>query len=343
MALKHLLLFLLPVIVDALSLENVNEEWYHFKLKYNRTYKYPDEENYRFSVFADNLKTIVMHNEAADKGESTYWMGINHFSDLTDREFEERYTGRRIKPDKIKRSGNKFLEKENFNLTNAPREMDWTKLGCVTNVKFQGECGSCYAFAATGALEGQTCRKRNKKAVSLSEQNIIDCSSNKVFLNDGCTGGQAENAYQYVIDNGGIDTEESYPYQGRIGKCKFNKDNVGATASDYIDVRYRDERELQMIVGNLGPTSACIDSSGTKQYQGGIYDGISRKDLSKCSSVYVNHAMTVVGYGTSLTGVDFWILKNSWGVTWGEKGYMRLIRNRRNRCGITTLASYPVV
>ncbi|XP_060586273.1 procathepsin L-like [Ruditapes philippinarum] len=340
--LKCLILFVFPFVVEPLSLKHVNEEWQLFKLKFNRTYTCPRDEAYRYSVFADNLQTIQLHNMAADKGESTYWMGINNFADLTDKEFEERYTGLKIRPEMIKRTQKKFVGKKNFNLTRPPKEMDWRKLGCVTKIKFQGLCGSCYAFAATGALEGQTCRKKGK-LVSLSEQNIIDCTSNPMFLNDGCTGGQAENSYQYVIDNGGIDTESSYPYTGKVGKCKFSKENIGATVEDYIDIPFKNELRLQNVVANLGPASVCIDTRGAKHYRYGIYDGVSKIDLSMCSEMKVNHAMTAIGYGRSNTGMDFWILKNSWGEDWGEKGYMRLIRNHGNRCGITTMASYPVV
>ncbi|XP_053387976.1 cathepsin L-like [Mercenaria mercenaria] len=268
-------------------------------------------------------------------------MGINNFADLTDKEFEEQYTGLKLKP-RTETIDDSLIEQDRVNLTALPKEVDWRNNDCVTRVKFQGLCGSCYAFAATGALEGHTCIK-TKKLVSLSEQNIIDCTDNKLYANDGCIGGQAENAYIYVKDNGGIDTEKSYPYDQKVGDCKYSKENIGATAKGLKELPIGNEFALQKAVAWNGPVSVCIDSTGTKSYSHGIYDGKDETHLSTCSSEKVNHAMLVIGYGTSTNGQDYWLLKNSWGTTWGLEGYMKLVRNKRNRCGITTIASYPIV
>ncbi|XP_045193222.2 cathepsin 8-like [Mercenaria mercenaria] len=162
----------------SLTLHEIDKEWFTFKVKFNRTYDTRTEENYRYTVFTENLKSILVHNMEADKGRYTFWLGVNQFSDLTSREFNKIYANLRVDanvPQRHTFAKNKI--KHDNNNVSLPREIDWRKTNCVTPVKNQGLCGSCYAFAATGALEGQKCLK-NGALVSLSEQNIIDCTSN---------------------------------------------------------------------------------------------------------------------------------------------------------------------
>ncbi|KAJ6224291.1 hypothetical protein RDWZM_002836 [Blomia tropicalis] len=214
-----------------------------------------------------------------------------------------------------------------------PDTVDWTTKGIVTPIKNQGDCGACYAFSAVASMEGQHALKTGK-LVSLSEQNIIDCSIPDG--NNACYGGLMDNAFQYVIENKGIDTESSYPYFYDFGPCKFKRNSVGATIKSYTEVKKGSELALQTAVANVGPISVAIDGSQNSFifYKSGVYNE------PKCSSKFLCHALAVVGYGT-LNGVEYWKVKNSFGTKWGEKGYILMSRNKNNQCGIASNPSYP--
>jgi len=216
--------------------------------------------------------------------------------------------------------------------------VDWREKGYVTPVKNQERCGSCWAFSTTGSLEGQHFKK-TQKLVSLSEQNLIDCS--KKEGNKGCQGGLMDNAFKYIIKNKGIDTEQSYPYTGQNGfRCKFNEANVGATVSSFVDVKRGSESALAQAIAEIGPISVAMDAGheSFQHYRTGIYTE------RKCSSVKLDHGVLAVGYGSDAeTSGNYWIVKNSWGTMWGDKGYFKLAKDDKNMCGLATQPSYPVV
>lgn len=216
-------------------------------------------------------------------------------------------------------------------LSNYADSMDWRDKGAISAVKDQGNCGSCWAFSSTGALEAHYYLKYNKTVI-LSEQNLVDC----VTENWGCNGGWMIPSFEYVQHNDGINTESVYPYEAVNGQCRFQSQDIAATCKGYQRVRQNDEEHLLEIVATVGPVSVAIAvNSNFMKYTEGIYDD------PDCTQA-VNHAVLIVGYGSE-NGHDYWLVKNSWSSEWGMGGYIKMARNKNNQCAIAKFASYPLV
>lgn len=319
---------------DTLYFEpSFDQQWEEFKTTHNKLYETDLEEQMRKEIFHGHLKTIKMHNYLHDHGKKSYRLGVNEYADLEHTEFVGIMNGYRQKESTGQTT---YLSPNNDYVTlTVPDTVDWRDKGYVTPVKNQGQCGSCWSFSATGSLEGQHFRKSGK-LVSLSEQNLVDCSEK--WGNNGCNGGLMDYAFQYIEDNKGDDTEDSYPYEAKDGVCRFKKDSVGATDTGYTDVTQGDESALKEALATVGPIAVAIDAShqSFQLYESGVYDE------PNCSSTELDHGVLAVGYGTK-DGQDYWLVKNSWGPTWGDEGYIYMSRNKDNQCGIATSASYPLV
>lgn len=314
-----------PLLLDP----ELDVHWENFKQVHNK--RYPDgNENMRRFIWEQHLRYIRQHNLEADLGQHSFTMGINEYSDLTDQEYRTYMTG--LSTRNVTSTGVLFLDPGNVAM---PEKMDWREKGYVTPVKNQAQCGSCWAFSATGSLEGQHFRKYNK-LVSLSEQNLVDCS--QAEGNHGCHGGNMDAAFEYIKKNDGVDTEESYPYTAKDGECRFKKADVGATDRGFVNIPRDSEDHLLRAAATVGPISVAIDASQMtfRMYKQGVYVD------EKCSSTHLDHGVLVVGFGSE-DGREYWLVKNSWGESWGDKGYIRMARNHNNMCGIATQASYPIV
>ncbi|GFY74027.1 cathepsin L [Trichonephila inaurata madagascariensis] len=292
----------LIVAVASVSLPSNPEMdvfWESFKKAHNKSYT-PQEERIRRLIWEENVIDIIRHNLQANQGLYSYKRGINKYCDLTEKEFTEKLTGLKV-PKNLNITGSQWLPPTNVVV---PDEIDWRKKGYVSEVKDQEDCGSCWAFSSTGALEGQH-KKKSGKLVSLSEQNLIDCS--RPEGNQGCDGGWMDQAFSYVKINHGIDTEASYPYVSQQQDCQFNKSGVGAICTGFVDLPSGNEEALKIALATIGPISVAVNADGGfKTYQSGIYD----PDDCPGDYDYLDHGVLVVGYGTE-NGKDYWLIKNS--------------------------------
>lgn len=307
------------------------EVWQNFKLEHDKTYSHATEELVRKQVFLENLKKIEMHNYLYSKGLKSYTLGVNKYADMEHSEFVKMMNG--WKRDNTTSGKGATYMSPNVQMT-LPDMVDWRTKGYVTPVKDQGQCGSCWSFSATGSLEGQHFRK-NGQLVSLSEQNLVDCS--RKYGNNGCEGGLMDFAFQYIKENKGIDTEASYPYEAKDDTCRYNPATKGATDVGFMDIAENDEKKLTEAIATIGPISVAIDAAhdSFQLYKSGVYDEPACTDN-------LDHGVLAVGYGTE-GGKDYYIVKNSWSESWGDKGYIKMSRNKNNQCGIASKASYPLV
>eukprot|EP00245_Coleochaete_scutata_P007951 TRINITY_DN2377_c0_g1_i3.p1 TRINITY_DN2377_c0_g1~~TRINITY_DN2377_c0_g1_i3.p1 ORF type:complete len:299 (+),score=54.01 TRINITY_DN2377_c0_g1_i3:70-966(+) len=243
------------------SLKSLFERW---ALQHGRNYV--DEQEVRFQIFKDNVLYIHSHNKLAE----SYKLGLNEFADLTHDEFKVHRLGLKLDEENSlarQQKGRKFSHEN----VEAPESVDWREKGAVTKVKNQRQCGSCWAFSTTGSVEGINAIVTGK-LISLSEQELVDCDKSK---DQGCQGGLMDFAFEFIIKNGGIDTEEDYPYKAENERCDIDRENAHVvTIDDYEDVPHNSEDDLRKAVAKQ-PVSVAIeaDQRPFQFYQGGVFDG----------------------------------------------------------------------
>ncbi|XWS41199.1 hypothetical protein CRYUN_Cryun17cG0059700 [Craigia yunnanensis] len=311
-----------PEKYDPKDMEKRYERWL---VQHNRKYQNKDERTLRLGIYQSNSQFIDHINSQ----NLSFKLTDNKFADMTNDEFRSIYLGYRSK--RSPRESSSFHHDQCYNLSTS---IDWREKGAVTPIKDQGNCGSCWAFSAVATVEGIN-KIETGKLISLSEQELVDCDVKTG--NQGCNGGHMHKAYEFIIKNGGITTEENYPYRGENGICDNDKArNDAVTISGYKTVPENNEKSLQDAVADQ-PVSVAIDAGGYEfqLYSEGVFTGFCGNQL--------NHGVAVVGYGEDC-GTKYWLVKNSWGTNWGESGYIRMQReftDKRGICGIAMDASYP--
>lgn len=309
----------------------LTQEFNLWKNKYNVFYESPEHEDFRLSVWIDSYFRIEEHNSQ----NHSWTMAMNHFGDLTPHEFKSTMSSVPLSSF----SSLQPLFQESFE--NLPYEVDWVAEDRVTPVKNQGHCGSCWSFSATGAIESAwAIFSKNHTLYSLSEQQLVDCSTS--FGNQGCDGGMMDDAFKYVVSSQGLCLESAYPYQAEEGTCHASSCKAYTRVLGFHDVTPLSPSSLMKAVAR-NPVSVAIeaDQSAFQFYSGGV--------MTAPCGTNLDHGVLVVGYGT-LNGTDYWKIKNSWGTSWGEDGYILLARstdnsynNGKGQCGILMAPSYPLV
>jgi len=293
------------------------------------------ELSHRMEIFAQNHDYIETHNAQS----KTYTLGHNEFSHMTNEEFVQYFNlNGHIKPGSLRRNPNGELHVA-ANKTMIPTSVDWVSAGAVTPVKNQGNCGSCWSFSATGAVEGvygvTHLSDPNYVLPDLSEQQLVSCDT----VDGGCNGGWMDDAFNWVVGNGGLCSESDYPYVS--GTTTENESCVtgcspvaGTDIKGWVDVNPGSVDDL-MDAAALQPVSIAIQANqlSFQLYKSGVLDGRCGQNL--------DHGVLLVGYGTWTDGTPYWKVKNSWGTSWGMDGYILIERSDADLCGVLDAPSYP--
>jgi len=304
------------------------KEFQNFKERFNKHYSSLEELESRFAIFRSNFIDILFHN--ADLGQN-FTMGVNQFSDLTRAEFKAKYVSG------LKVEVGSYGCKSFYSGSNGlPDSIDWRTKGAVTSVKDQGQCGSCWTFSSTGAVEGIWAISKGQ-LIDLAEQELVDCATGLAYGSHGCNGGQMEGAFKYIIGNGQCSLA-SYPYKAVDGNCQ--KCTAIAYISSCSDVKPNDQLSLKAAVAQQ-PVAIAIeaDTRYFQSYSSGVLTSAS------CGT-NLDHGVLIVGYGEE-NGIKYWLVKNSWSTTWGDNGYVKIGRsestNDQGICGIAMDPSFPTV
>jgi len=305
-----------------------SREFEEFKGKYEKSYSSQAEEQRRLGIFSSNLRNIHAHNRAG----SSYTRGVNQFTDLTEEEFRSTYLGLKRIP-LPPPSGN-----TSYSSADLPDSVNWVEAGAVTDIKNQGKCGSCWAFSLTAQVESYN-QITNDELLELSTQQVTSCTPNLVQCGGtgGCYGSVTQLGFNYLQLFGSV-TEEDWPYvsgtTSQTEDCEYDLQSktpaIGITGFDTLPAN--DEQAVMKHLAEVGPLAIAVDASVWHSYSGGVFDGCSFDE-----NISINHGVQLVGYGSDFSpmGVyDYWLVRNSWGSSWGEDGYIKLLRT--SECGVNS-------
>jgi len=321
-------------VVYASNTESPYNEFFElWATQHGKTYVNPAEKSVRLENFVASIQRIKELNAKTQERGRGATYGLNKFSDLTPEEFASTVLMTPF-------LGSPDLEKKENLLSianiQAPDTFDWRNKGAVTAVKDQAQCGSCWAFSVTENIESMWILAKgltNNTMEPLSPQQIVDCDDS----DEGCNGGDPPTAYDYIKSAGGLEADKDYPYKAKDGKCAFKKSDVVATISSwkYACSSYEESTLKDNLVA-WGPVSICVDARYWQDYQSGVMTAFECDWI-----VELDHCVQAVGYDMTAS-TPYWIVRNSWGTDWGEKGYI-LIEYGYNSCGLTTEASTAVI
>jgi len=288
------------------------DQWKEYKHQFGKAYANLDEESLRKSIWVGKTFRIMNQNS---QSSNTFSAGWNEFTDMTDAEFQSRL-GYKPQQSSSEAWGSAYLgeHRSNGSMVGAPTSLDWSSKGAVTRVKDQGQCGSCWAFSVTGALEGAYAVASGKDAnsISMSEQQLLDCSGS------ACGGGMPARAIEWEKGHD-VCQEQSYPYRARKDSCRSQCTTVilkrGSIKGHYSVGRTEDAARSALMQRPLSVVVAV--NHGFQSYRSGV--------LNNCPQGQPDHAILMVGWGSS-NGKAYWKVKNSWGTRWGSSGYALLAR-----------------
>jgi len=281
-----------------------------------------DEAVTREAIYNVNVEEIIAHNAK----NLTWTMGVNQFTDLTEDEFIATFTGEKPVDDFPR-------VVEDDDVVDVPDSIDWTTRGAVNDITDQKSCGSCWAFSATATLESSY-QLATGTLYKLAEQQLVDCDTR----NNGCSGGSRDTALSYWKN--GACSRSSYPYTATGGSCKASsctKDIPAGVVTGVVDVATRSPSALKEAVAGR-PVSISVNAGQLKAYANGVVH-------NDCNTMKHNHAIVTVGYGTD-NGDAYFKVRNSWGTTWGENGYIRLAQTGGTygtACMLGSAPSYPKI
>jgi len=297
-----------------------------FVEKFDKNYETKQEFEERLAIFTENLK----HIEELNAKKTATQFGVTQYADLTREEFKNtRLSSYPFVANPEWPMGSSFSQQA---VDALPDSWDWRVKGAVTGVKDQGQCGSCWAFSTTGCIEGQWFLAGHN-LTGLSEQHLVDCDhecmeyQGQQTCDAGCEGGLMPNAFNFVLKNNGIDTEDSYPYTAEDGTCQTNG-VIGATIANWTMIPGNEDQMAAYLV-NQGPVSIAVDADDWQYYVGGVFE------FPWCGTS-LDHGVLIVGYDSEVDWfgqtIQFWWVKNSWGESFGYDGYIKLARGS-DQCG----------
>lgn len=297
---------------------------------YSKFYSpFTTKSDYRFKVFMQTMISVRNHN----MGSHSWAQGVNDYSDMTFEEFSEE---RLMKPQNCSAT-NSFKVREELKASVVPDTYEWNNYKVVTAVKNQGACGSCWTFSTIGSMESHWNILGKGRNITFAEQQLVDCAGD--FDNHGCSGGLPSHAFEYIKHAGGIESDVTYPYTAKDGKCVFRPEvSVGYVKYGSYNITQGDEIEMAERMYNAGPISISYQViNGFKDYKSGVYSA------QNCGTTtqQVNHAVLATGFGTE-DGKKYWNVKNSWGSNWGNQGYFKIQRDV-NMCAVAQCNSYPLI